>query len=243
MAEQDRYLEMKRILDEIKSQEDAFVLTENHIRMFRRMIVVWDASESGAPVVQIYQPPGALAELAGMIGITLKNDFLADGPDDRRFEFDVGAAFEIFLHYGHLDEGNYTYDNPFLQMEIETWPVDAHSDRTLTLPQGKTIDFEFIRSHARLLKAANAGWLDYLQRPGINSKRPYGDRVYYEEDMARVLGLDQKGVDIDDLSDEQLKMLQDLHVEMLYALQVYLKFGSIAPGIYCRKGYGMWVPQ
>jgi hypothetical protein len=83
----------------------------------------------------------------------------------------------------------------------------------------------------------------YLQLPGINSKRPYGDRVYYEEDMARVLGLDQKGVDIDDLSDEQLKMLQDLHVEMLYALQVYLKFGSIAPGAYHRKGYGMWVPH
>jgi hypothetical protein len=81
--------------------------------------------------------------------------------------------------------------------------------RMLPIPQEQEIAFKFTHEHELLLKHANARWLRYWQSPGINSKRPYGDRTYFQWDMADILNipydLDSKGMAI--LSQKQLDYL------------------------------------
>ena len=243
MDNTDRLAELLKISQEVKNKEEFFKLTENHIAMLRKMTVVWDASESGAPVVQIYKPEGFYRKLAKMINIELdQKGFNPANTNYQRFEDEAGASFQIFLRYGRLKPGSYSYENPFLQMDILSWPADSYSNRTISLPRDKEIKFVFTERHAKLLKAANAGWLSYIAMPGINSKRPYGDMTFYEADMALLLGIVSSTEDCDDLSDSQLESLQALHLEMLFALQVYLQYAKIEPGTYYRKGYGIWVP-
>jgi hypothetical protein len=89
----------------------------------------------------------------------------------------------------------------------------------------------------RLLHAA--GWRGLA----VDVKRPYGERRFYELDMAEILGEAipsvAQGADPDDgpeLPAEQERRLRGLHTGLGAALQALLRHTPIAPGSYPRIG-------
>ncbi|WP_244136991.1 hypothetical protein [Burkholderia pyrrocinia] len=102
--------------------------------------------------------------------------------------------------------------------------------------------FEFRAEHLAVLRATN--WMtvdeysiddvlgdgDFWPMPYIDGKRPYGDRTYYQFDMAELLGdpyqLDAERNLIEDA--EKDTRVERLHYETLAALQVFLMHAELA---------------
>ncbi|MDR6499436.1 hypothetical protein J2785_002589 [Burkholderia ambifaria] len=101
--------------------------------------------------------------------------------------------------------------------------------------------FEFRAEHLAVLRATN--WMtvdeysiddvlgegDFWQMPYIDGKRPYGDCIYYQFDMAELLG-DSYQLDADDnlIEDaEKDARLERLHYEALAALQIFLTHAEL----------------
>jgi len=244
------YIQTKARIEQMREQEEYFTLTENHVAVFRKMIVVWDPSESGAPVVDIYYPDNFYQEVARELNIELSDKDVEENSEVfQQFAQEIGNSFEILLSFGTLKDGKYSYKNPYfgLDFAVDELPADSYSGRTIPIPQQEYIEFYFSEDHAKLLKNANAGWLHYWQLPGINSKRPYGISTFFEVDMAELLDMpyEKNEEGIAQLSPAQLQKLRALHGEMLYALQVYLEYADVDLGVYYRKpaGYGVWVKE
>jgi hypothetical protein len=92
--------------------------------------------------------------------------------------------------------------------------------------------FRVLPEHITLLQNAYVDWWDCeYGAPAIDCKRPYGNsRV--ARDIARLLGakLDEDG-EIE-LSDEEEARLRRLHEETATALQIFLRTGTMTPGLY-----------
>lgn len=240
-------MSIKNFMEGLMNRKETFGFTDKHIQIIREMIVVWDSSESGAPIVDIYGPNDPYKRFAALLGFEITKDNLeAETAEFERLKFEVGSAFEIFLSFAELAPGQYTYANPLPDAGYEetTVFISSDSEKTMPIPMEKTIAFDFTQSHAKLIKACNGRWLDYYYRPGINSKRPYGDRTYYPLDMADILGLDYplNSEGYKELPESKVDELKAMHREMWQALQTFLKHARIDPGKYSRTpaGFGVW---
>lgn len=210
-----------------------FDLSPHHIRLLRKAIVLWDASEGGAPFIGAYgnRVDAMVCDVAEVVGLpVLSPDRYSDEQATAigRVMQEMGTVLPIVLSCGQIRAGVYSYRNPLLAIEppeaasaiSEIYQMDYGAD------QREVIQFEIGSQHIRLLRHMTAGWLDYAGVVGVNSKRPYGDRSYYQIDMAEVLELGPE-VD-DDLHNE----LETLHQEMQPALQVFVQNAEIVPGRY-----------
>ncbi|WP_230458318.1 hypothetical protein [Leptospira weilii] len=56
--------------------EETFPFTPTHLEILRKMIVIGDSSESGAPVIDIYNFPFIYEKICSLLGLAIKeNDF------------------------------------------------------------------------------------------------------------------------------------------------------------------------
>ena len=151
------------------------------------------------------------------------------------------------LRHGSLSSGDY----PLLNVRSK----DIHdlmdgyfeqntpaNDTALGLtPDGK---FRLTSEHLKLIKILMFEWPDEDQASDhlesgdwpastMDPKRPYGDMIYFQKDMAYILDLkvEAKGGK-KELSEEQENALRHLHWQMLGALQVFVENAEFKPGTY-----------
>jgi hypothetical protein len=194
-----------------------FTLTDKHINLLRKAIVVWAPIESGAPAVMITPleagkengTPEFYADVAKRAGLTSVDKQQID-----QLIAEMPQALAQLLAHGKLEAGTYRYDNPLVDL---SFAANTLPEELTHLAKEKSVSFAFTARHAKLLR--NARWRGMFMNP----KRPYGDMTSFERDMAAIL---------DEPADEQ--KLWTLHTETLPALQVYLMKASIAPGEYAR---------
>jgi hypothetical protein len=213
---------------------ETFTLTRAHVALLRAAVVVWDPSESGAPVIAGYGSDTALmlAENPDETSLLSNAAQIMYGPAGlaattpaavRQTLAEMGTALEIALHSGLLAAGEYAY--------------------TERLPRVKQANFKLAARHLALLRHANAG-LTVWQVPGISSKRPYGDMTFFYLDMADALGMPYNNGAADAaalFTPDQVRQLDQMHAAMLPALQVFLLHAAFEPGTYQRRNEGgMW---
>ncbi len=203
-------------------------LTARHVALMKRLRVMWLPVESGAPGIDPSQP---------LIGegstIMLAKAALKTGDDAQaiRTLAEVGRLVPRFVtEAGTLAPGQYTIPAAL---------------RKLFAFNGSGVDasgrFEFRAAHLALLRGANwttvdaqaiddvLGEGDFWPMPYIDGKQPYGDRTYYQFDMAELLGepykRDARGNPIKDAKKDA--RLERLHCETLAALQVFLMHAGV----------------
>lgn len=199
-------------------------LSPSHLTLMRKLRVMWVPVEDGAPGIDMHKP------LIGQ-GQTVAEASAALNTTDEAHAVhtlaELGLMIHAFVrHGGTLPPGRYSV--PEEMRKFFAFPesgVDAFGH------------FELRKEHIILLKAAQ--WcvvdsdtigdvLDGEQEgwpmPFVDGKRPYGDRSYYQIDMAEVLGepyrVGRRGDTIADAAKDA--RLERLHTETLAALQVFL---------------------
>jgi hypothetical protein len=191
------------------------------LRIVREMVVSWNIAEVGAPTIDPEIPIGYgnfLDNLAKIAGVTDKDVVLSLFQESNQF-------LEEYLQVAELQPGRYTYPN-LLSSRKHDITIDILLDTNPTQAKSQVITFDFTEQHRVLLQAACIRWEDWNEEgeglyptPAIDPKRPYGDRTFYELDMADALGMDYS---------EQLDpYFQTLHFEMQSALQVFLKYATL----------------
>ncbi|MCD4795440.1 MAG: hypothetical protein K8R54_19570 [Bacteroidales bacterium] len=235
-------------------QEIIFDLTHSHINLMRNALVIWDNSESGAPIIALYgenkKEAEILKDVAQMSDIRGNPDFSKEQTEKiNKILSEMGTVLEIFLSFGKLLTGKYQYENKLLKVfkkrrkKYFKWLINSYSKKTART-QGDTVVFDIKEEHIKLLQNANCGWLGYWGVPGINSKRPYGDMTCFYLDMVDILKLPFKRRNSEycdeTFTKEQFAMLDELHESMIYALQVFLKYAKIEEGRFYKKGYDFW---
>jgi hypothetical protein len=208
---------------------DTIVVTEAHLALARRLPVIWDPSESGAP---------ALFDLSEKL-------FTGVSTEDLR---DAVRAAEVLLEEGELAPARYEYDDPLGDAPDEYKPFMAGG-----AAQGKDgrVAIDVTPTHLTLLKNANVRLLDDGGRGisvVIDSKRPYGNMTYFYIDMGALLGIAPEGPvredrpDLRSFSAEQERMFDRLHEQMQPVVQAFLLNARLLPGRFVRQvpGYGRW---
>lgn len=209
------------------SQEQHFNLTDDHIKLLREFVVIWDLSEAGAPVIDPGRPYGSTdrySDMARIVGLTNGIPLSTEQKAilDQLYQ-DMTSAFEIALQHARLTPGDYSYQAA-PEIDEETGDISAEP--------GKTVTFHITDAHLKLLNGANGVWLEYWKTLGINSKRPYGDMTAFELDMANILDIPVENGG--NLTLDQLDHLQQLHTDMLHTLPILLKHGTLQTGHYYR---------
>lgn len=180
-------------------------LSAADIEWFRTFKVSWIFAETGSPAIILPS-------------LTLESQYalFESNKDELATLLDFERVFTAFAVYARLEPGHYLISEDHIAGEL---PSEL-------LPKA---EFELTQTHITLLR--NAWW-----RQGyIDPKYPYGNYGYYEADMALTLGQhvptnSQTGVF--ELSNLEQKKYQRLHHELLYALQVFIQYAEIEPGVY-----------
>lgn len=185
-----------------------------HLAILRNLRVTWLTVESGAPGLRQFLPFGANRS-------TLKVGFELIGCRDEallaRALVETGQLIPAFCTKAAMSAGRYA-----VPADMRDYFADSQT--------GVSTDgmFEFREEHAVLLR--QSCWrTDMLYPPswplpGIDGKRPYGDRSYFQIDMASHLGMPYQissdgEVQTDEVRDAEL---ESLHWQMLTALQIFL---------------------
>jgi hypothetical protein len=190
------------------------------LKIIRAMIVSWNIAEVGAPTIDPDIPIGNgdfLDNLMSITGIVDEDSVISLFQETNHF-------LENFLQVAELKIGKYSYPNLLYGQEAIT--VDILSDIDPSQVKKQVITFDFTEQHRILLQAASIRWHEWDEEvegcyptPGIDPKRPYGDRTMFELDMADALGITYT----EDLD----PYFQKLHFEMQPALQVFLRYASL----------------
>jgi hypothetical protein len=223
-------------------------LTGEDIAFLRRLVIGWNTSESGAPGVNLVETFGPEAEDGDCsIGIARWMGISALGPNGtftaaqqqklKLRQSEIIDAFEIMLQLGELKPGSYKLANRLRDMYPKgSFIIDANSDDRFVFPQTNQIEFNMTDNHLKLLRRVNSVGLF------VDPKRPYGDMKYFEIDMADILGITvpRSAEGHVNFTDEQLSIFRKLHIEMLYAMQVFLLYASLKAGFYGHNGFRCW---
>jgi hypothetical protein len=248
------------------AQVHTLTLTEDQLRLLPEMTFVWVDLEAGGPAFLGYSPtfhdgddvaPYSIddrrADLCRILALDVDASRLSAELEQKldTLHVSMGSALEIALDAARLTPGAYSYANyfakiasPVLEMLMPPW-LDGEEFSSehayMPVPTGDTITFELTAEHLRLLRALRVDWLERNSLAGINFKRPYGDMTYFELDMADILGVpvhrDEQQQPL--FSDEQLRYFHRLHAEMLFALPVLLRHGTLGAGLY-QMVDGVW---
>lgn len=200
-----------------------------HVALINKMRVCWVPVESGAPGVYPLAPLLGKGTPEAIAMRVLKTD-------DEAFAIrTLAEACRLLPDFvaggGTLSPGKYA--------------IPAEMRKDLGFPgSGVTPagDFLLQRAHLTLLRAAlwrtaeNDSMVKMLASsdeawpaPFIDGKRPYGDRTYYQTDMASLLGdpypTDAKGSVIEDPKRD--KRYEQLHIETAAALQVFMAYARL----------------
>lgn len=204
--------------------DTVFDLTLERIALIRRMVVAWNATEVGAPIIHPDAPYGS----------TDRDDDIANvmGDDEGTEEEHraLGDALALFLQNARLKPGRYQYHNPLAKLA----PSDVfdlfRDDETGVTPEH--ITFDITEEHLRLIPNLSLEWDDEYDVPAVDPKRPYGDMTWYTVEMAVHLGKppEKDGDGRAVLSDAEENRLMRLHREMQPALQIFLRSADLAPG-------------
>ncbi|NJM76456.1 MAG: hypothetical protein HC852_12535 [Acaryochloridaceae cyanobacterium RU_4_10] len=191
------------------------------LRIIREMVVSWNITETGAPTIDSEIPIGYgnfLDNLIRITGITDKDLAISLFQETNQF-------LEKYLQVADLQAGRYSYPN-HLYGKGNNITIDILLDIDPSQAKNQVITFDFTEQHKMLLQAASIRWHEWDKEdeglyptPGIDPKRPYGDRTYYELDMADALRMDY--------SEKLDPYFQKLHFEMQSALQVFLRYASL----------------
>jgi hypothetical protein len=204
-------------------------LSAAHLALMRNMQVMWLPIESGAPMIDVWQP------LAGAQDVVAQAMTLLASRDEEaavRTLAEVGLVLVDFVQQASLAPGRYA-----IAPQTRQHFADADSG------VDGSGQFEFRREHRLLLQAAQWRVIDsdVLEEvlaeepmawplPYIDGKRPYGENSYYQIDMADVLGTpyrrDEQGYAIVDHAKDA--SLEKLHFQMQAALQVFLQHATPA---------------
>lgn len=202
-------------------------LTSQHLQLIRQLRVIWVPIESGAPGIDPTQPL-----LGDLLGLEAAQQILQTKDADLATKLLAEVCLWVpeFTASATLAPGSYALPAGF---------------------DGKTQNdkFEFRAEHLTLLQAAlwrevdGSNVADVLAdedsrqplwpMPYIDGKRPYGDRSYYQIDMAELLGQpyakDAQGRYI--LPPEKDEALKQLHLQTQAALQVLFMHGMPAKAV------------
>ena len=217
------------------ADERTFELTLERIALIRRMVVAWNASESGAPIIHPHAPYGSTDRDGDIENVT---------GDDEGFDEEhraLGDALAVFLQNAALKPGRYQYHNPLAKLapcEVFDLFRDEASGQT-----PEHITFDVTAEHRALLPKLRLEWDAERDVPAVDPQRPYGDMTWYTVEMATHLGTppetDADGRAI--MSDEEETRLERLHREMQPAMQILLRSADLAPGDFRSAGAaGTW---
>jgi hypothetical protein len=191
------------------------------LKIIRAMIVSWNIAEIGAPTIDPEIPIGNgdfLDNLMSITGIVDEDSVISLFQETNHF-------LENFLQVAELKIGRYSYPNVLYGKEAIT--IDILSDIDPNQAKNQVITFDFTDQHRMLLQAASIRWDEWDEEvedcyptPGIDPKRPYGDRTMFKLDMAAALGITYT----EDLD----PYFQKLHYEMQPALQVFLRYANLS---------------
>jgi len=243
---------------EANGESDELLVLPEHLRFIRALQAVWAYDEAGAPALALSPNDSAYEAILRRV------KDLRGGPAVSRYELvayyrHAMFAAEAFLSNAVLPAGIYTYRNALSPVLRQEQPFAREK---LCAIDGDDVSVEVRAEHLALLRRMNVrmgddGGLD--MGPGVDGKRPYGDRSYYYGDMAEALHLEPEGAVRDDdarsraLTDEQKGRLDRLHHEMQPVLQVLLANGELRPTRFRRPQtlpvtglrhipFGPWTP-
>ena len=210
--------------------------TAQHLLLIRQLRVNWVPEESGAPGIDPVEPlwhssanVNTSTEADSALSIALHILQTTDRTRATRLLAEVCLLIPEFVASAMLPAGNYSLPSGFAQ------PRQRLLANQL---------FQFLPAHQSLLNAAQ--WREVSSdsiedllsdedpnqplwpMPYIDGKRPYGDRSYYQIDMAELLGQpyvkNAQGKYI--LSPNKDQALASLHQQTQAALQVLFMYGT-----------------
>lgn len=225
-------------VDALSEFPQAFQLTDRHLALLRRSVISWDPTEVGAPAIDPEKPFGSRSvrkDVAQAAQLSPK-----DAKGIKAFYAEMGHALQTLLWYGELAPGVYRVPHPLKGRRSWLDGLTGDGDP----PPPETIEIRFEETHRKLLDRAHLRWTNWPEEeaddglvptPGIDPKRPYGDRTYFTLDMAEILGMPIRADEGEPMTEEQQKHLVALHHEMKHALQVFVVKAQVAPGAYRAK--------
>ncbi|AWN48693.1 hypothetical protein DK419_21985 [Methylobacterium terrae] len=183
-------------------------ITLERIALIRRLVVAWDPTGQGAPVIHPDAPYGSLDRDGDIANVTGDDEGAAE---EHRA---VGEALVAFLRHAELKPGRYSYHNPLTKLDLSHVSDVFRDESTGTAPE--QIVFEVGPEHIALIRHLAMGWDEARGVPAVDAGAPYGPDAI-EESMSRAIGGKR-----DDLP--------HLHRSMQPALQIFLRSADIAPG-------------
>jgi len=212
-----------------------FEVLPGHIALLRKMRFSWDGCEVGAPQLSPSEPYGETNLMNQLEQIF--------GGDDRevlaRNHFEMPAVLAHAVERGRFAAGDYSISNcdtDHIRSQLEYFD---YADADLGINEDGTITVT--EDHVRLLQSMNLrlaadpeSYFDSGLYPiaACDSKRPYGDRSFFQLDMAESLGItlptDSNG-EVDEAS-EQMNRLLVMHHQMLGVIQAFVEQVEIDAG-------------
>ncbi len=97
--------------DEVKLDTVRFTVTEDHLKLLRRMWVEWCDDEYGAPAIDPKRPYGnsdVYSDIAKILGWEVWEDGISDGdPKAWQIHQETKVALQIALRVGYFKAGEY----------------------------------------------------------------------------------------------------------------------------------------
>lgn len=232
---------MPDIMENLKKRK----VTAEHIRLVRKLRVSWLNAEAGAPVINGNKPFGIKRvheSMATILGwkdpAKLSKEQVADL--DHMLADIAYDIPQIFLSAAAVRPGKYRLHNTYID-DFPAGKFNINVDGAGDYEFGKAtvLDFDFTEEHIKLLKVC--AWKYWC----VDPKRPYGDMTYFYYDMVDALGLqveraaDGRAI----IPPREIKRLDRLHAEMMFAFSVLFQYGVLEPGVYLEVGYNLWQNQ
>lgn len=216
--------------------QKTYDLTLERIALIRRMVVAWDGTEPGAPIIHPDAPYGSTDRDGDIANVTGDDE----GAEDEHRALRDGLA--VFAQNARLTPGTYQYHNPLAKLDRETVSDVFRDAATGETPE--QITFAVTRAHLMLIPHLRQDWDEAYDVPRVDPMRPYGGTARYTVDMAAHLGeppeTDPAGDPI--IADAQEDRMMRLHREIQPALQIFLRYADLGPGRYRQASPSLWQP-
>ncbi len=229
---------MPDIMENLKKRK----VTSDHIKLVRKLKVTWVNCEAGAPMINSENPFGGRGIYEDMAKILGLGDPSRLNTDQKR-QLDqmlVDLAYDIpaiFLSSATVKAGKYLLKNTIID-DYPAGKFNINIDGSGDYEFGKslTFDFDLTEDHVKLLRVA--AWKYWC----IDPKRPYGDMTYFYIDIANAIGLpfERTPDGKPNIAKRELKRMDRLHAEMVFAMSVLFQYGELEPGVFVEHGHNHW---
>lgn len=229
---------MPDIMENLKKRK----VTSDHIKLVRKLKVTWVNCEAGAPMINSENPfggRGIYEDMAKILGLGEASRLSAE----QKRELDqmlVDLAYDIpaiFLSAAAVNPGKYLLKNTLVD-DYPAGKFNINIDGSGDYEFGKslTLDFELTEEHIKLMRVA--AWKYWC----VDPKRPYGDMTYFYIDIANAIGLQYERTPDGkpNIAKRELKRMDRLHAEMVFAMSVLFQFGELEPGVFVEHGHNHW---